>query len=142
MIKFNELLEKVQKHNKIKWNRYLMPNYNITYNDNPRHNLLDRVMERTNLSPNKIKEKVEKAILYVIKKDKNNFFKRKTMIAFNMTKSKFKIMILFNPFEEPKYLRVSSILADDMTVKGAIKWNLNENININEFIEFHIEIQE
>jgi len=87
-----------------------------------------------------IRNKVEKAILYTIKKDKKDFFKQKTMIAFNMTKSKFKVMILFNPFEEPKYLRVSSILADDMTVRGAIKWNLNENININEFINNQIII--
>ena len=127
-MKFKTLLENVLKpisYSKIKWNTLLDRDYTIVYNDSNNHNLLDRIKDRTDLLPYEVRNKVEKAIKYIIKKDKKDFFKQKTMVSFTMKKSKFKVMILFNP--KDNYIRVSSILNMNMVVRGAIKWDLNED---------------
>ena len=45
-------------------------------------------------------------------------------------------MIMINP--EDKYVRLSTILSSDMSVKNAIKWELNEEFE--DLFEFEINI--
>lgn len=114
------------------------PGYKVEFNDDVTHNLLDRVRERTNLTVLQIVEKFDKAILYVIKKNDKGFFKRKSMVAIDMKKSKFKVMILIDP--ESKYLRVSTILSPEQYVKNAIRWEIDESEE--EFDIYEIEEDE
>ena len=110
--------------------------YNVEFNDDTLHSLISRIEDRTKLAVDEVKEKIKKGIDYVIKKDIKGFFKNKSMVAMNFKKSNFKAMIMINP--EDKYVRLSTILSSDMSVKNAIKWDINEEFK--DLFEFEINI--
>jgi hypothetical protein len=101
-----------------------IPGYTIQFNDIEKHPLIPRIRERTDLSLMEIKEKIKKAIEYLVKKNDKGFFKEKCMVEFFMKKSNFKLLIMINP--ENKYIRISTVLAPDMKTSNTIKWELNE----------------
>jgi len=110
--------------------------YQVEFNDSMIHSLKDRISSRTDLSDDEVKFKISKGIDYIIKKDMKGFFKRKSMVAINFKKSNFKAMIMINP--DDKYVRLSTILASDMNVKNAIRWDINESFD--ELFEFELNM--
>jgi hypothetical protein len=124
---FVESLKIVKKN----WNpKSRVPGWQIIINDGDGHNLIDRVKDRTNLSTNEAKEKIQKAVDYVSKKIENGWFDKgknagnTRMMAINFEKSKFKMLVLVDPRQ--KVIRISTILSDDMTTRRTINWDLKE----------------
>lgn len=116
------------------------PGYQVEFNDQDNHSLIDRVRERTTLAISQIIEKFDKAIRYIIKKNEKSFFKNKTMVSINMKKSNFKVMILIDPVS--KYIRVSTVLSSEQYVKNAIRWELDERYNEQDFDYLEIDEDE
>ena len=100
------------------------PGYTVEFNILEDHPLIPRIQDRTDLSLNDIKIKFDKAILYIIKKNNNGFFKQKSMVEFTLKKSEFKVLIMINPGDN--YIRFSTVLGIDMKSSNVIRWNLNE----------------
>lgn len=126
---FNEISEalKIVKKN---WTSDF-EGYEVDYNDTQGHELIPRIQSRTDITLNDIKSKLDKAINYIIYKDKQGFFKNTLSVAITFKESDFKALFLINP--ETKYIRLNTILSGDMITKNTIRWDLNENL-----IEFEI----
>jgi len=108
------------------WNLSL-DGFKVELNDDIEHNLIDRIKDRTNLSLNIIKDKLQNGLDYIGTKIEQDFFKNdKVLLSIDFTKSKFTALYLIKL--QSKYIRVSSILSNDMIISKDIKvrWTLNE----------------
>jgi hypothetical protein len=121
-VELNEALKIVKKN----WTTDF-PNYKVDYNDNNKHELISRIQDRTDLPLNKIKQKLDKGIQYIINKNEKKFFRNKTSVAITFKKSNFVAIFIINPQE--KYIRLNSILSTDMKLTGTIRWDLSENLD-------------
>lgn len=105
------------------WNTEIQ-DFKIEINDSSIHDMVLRVMNRTNLSLSKFDDKLKKGVSLMIHKVQKNKIPSKTMVSLEYLKSEFKVLFLVNPQE--KYIRISSVLDNSMLVKGTVKWNINE----------------
>ena len=111
----NEALKIVKKN----WNLSSLK-YQIEVNDKFDHNLLDRILERTNMKFNEFGRKIQAGIDYI---DKKNITKD-IMIGIYYKKSDFTILFLVKP--RNKYIRVSTVLDNSMSQKNTVRWEINE----------------
>ncbi len=111
--------------------------YTVEFNNLQDHPLIPRIQDRTDLTINQIKDKFDKAISYIIKKNDRGFFIKKSMVEFIMKKSEFKVLIMINP--EDNYIRFSTVLSMDMPSKNTVKWNLNEEEEKLKLFKFELD---
>lgn len=117
---FNEALKIVKKNWKSDFD-----GYRVEYNDAQNHHLIPRIQERTDISLNELKKKLDLGIQYMIKKNEKGFFKKELSVAIHFTESKFKALFYINP--EEKYIRLQTILHPEMKTRNTIRWELNES---------------
>jgi len=118
-LKLQEELKIVKKSWKLK-----ADGYDVEVNDDvDKHNLISRIEDRTNIKLSQLQRKMQVGINYLVKKQ--NFFKRdKNFIALKFLKSGFTMLVLFR--KDTHYIRISSIFDNDMPVKHALQWTINE----------------
>ena len=131
---FKELFLEALKIKKKAWN-IDVPGWKVQMNDKVQHSLLDRVKDRTDLSMNEMKEKIQKGVSYVTKKIKRP---GRTMVALNFKKSNFILMILID--NDKNFARVSTILDPNMKVSNALKWDISETEDFKNSIDFELSI--
>ena len=127
-MKFKDFLDEELRIVKKNWNLTSLK-YNVEMNDKIDHNMLDRILLRTNLKYNEFQRKVQSGINYVDKKK----ITKPIMIGLYYKKSNFTVLFFINP--DNNYLRVSTVLDSTMEQKNTVKWELNEfnkehNINL------------
>jgi hypothetical protein len=129
-----QILEEIRfKFKKLKYVGKNDYGFKIQFSNDAEHNLLDRIKDRTDLDYKKVQEIISRGIDYILKRWKSGKIKNRMEIDLHFTKSNFKTVILINP--DDKYLRVKTILTPKMPTKRTIKWNLDEDLGIEYFIE-------
>ena len=107
--------------------------WNIFFNNSKKHNMLDRIKDRTELSFKETQEVLSKGVDYILKKVKKGKIEKTLQISIIFKKSNFKA--IFKVIPEEKAIVLLTILDSDMYTKGTISWDVKENIDIDEEVE-------
>jgi hypothetical protein len=116
--------------NSIKWKTELeYNNYKVKFEayDTSKHDLLQRIAERTNTPLKVLRDKIYKAAeKLILKKASKDWFKHpRTNIGIYFKESEFTGSFLIDV--NSKYLRLNTILDKDMVYKYGLKWEINES---------------
>ena len=114
------------KNKKFKYNGTMNQEmqYELIYKNTNDHNFTDRVQDRTDLTPGKVQTLISIGIDYILKRVKSGKIKDNIAIGLKYKKSKVKIIFIVNPWL--KYIKVATILDNDMKITNAVKWTINE----------------
>jgi hypothetical protein len=104
-------------------------NFQIIYKDSMEHSFINRVKERTDLTPKEVSIAISKGVDYILKRVKSGKIDGKLACAITFKKSNFKVVYIVNTWV--KFLKIATILSSDMETTNAVSWNLKENVPLN-----------
>ena len=108
--------------------------YKIEWNNKIEHNILIRIKERTNLTPNELIEKIKLGLEYLLNENKEG------IICLTFTKSKFILIVKIN--NSNKTIKIITILSDSMNTSHCIKMDIDEVYFLRDILPKDISLNE